>query len=1053
MSKLWAKIKENILFIETLILLAFIPLYPKLPLINVRNTWVYIRAEDFLIVVVLLTWFILLFKKKVSLKTPLTIPIFIFWLVGAIATFNGILFIFPSLANVFPNVAFLTLLRHIEYLSLFFVAFAAMKNRSFLRYVSITLILTLIGVIIYGAGQKYLGFPAFLTSNEEFAKGIPIQLSQLSRVPSTFAGQYDLAAYLVIIIPILVSLIFGLKNWLVRIFLTIVTIASFVLLFWTVSRVSFFAVLAALFIVLLFQKRKLAIASALVILVGAAVLLTIKPALLDRFKSTVSQTDVLVDAQTGDAVGNVRFVPNTFFKDKLVLQRRVSNESELVNQLAGQAGAPSASLSAVLPFELIPPQAPLVEAANLSTGENLPQGTGYINLTLSPVVERVDNFFYEFPPNVKASMSAQFIILHGNFIIKRAAAYDLSFTTRFQGEWPVALGAFTRNIPTGSGYGSVTLAVDNNYLRILGETGLLGFLAFLILFISYGIYLKRSWKELLPGLEKSFIVGFSAGIAGLAINASLIDVYESSKIAYLLWMLMGISFGIFVLSLKQKLDLFSEIKKVATSTWAVIVYIFALTGVLYYQIINNFFIGDDFTWLRWAAQPPVNLLSYFINSQGFFYRPGTKLYFYLMYHFFWLNPLAYHLVSVGLHFLVAVLFYLLAAKIFKNKLLSFLSAFLFLVMSGYTEMVFWIAATGHLISIVLGLLGLLLFLKWEEKRHVFYYLGAFVSFALTLLFYELGMVLPLLILVFKAKDGLKDALNTLRSKHFLAFYLPVALYLVIRFFSNSQWFSGDYSYNLLKLPFNVVGNILGYLALIIIGPNALGIYEKLRSVGRDNLILSALVTVVALVLLYYAFKFLRKFFDKDEKKIMLFGFLFFVVALLPFLGLGDITPRYSYLATLGIIPILVMLIHKVYRYLLVNGREIAVMSMTIVIMIYSLFQIISVEQTAADWAGASVMVNNFLVSFDSQYSNYWQSEPVSFHFVDVPIKYGQSWVFPVGLPDAVWFAVKNDNAKIYIDPNLTQALEEVGNSSSDRIFVFQSDGSLKAVGTRLLSNK
>src|SRR3989344_9149935 len=117
------KIKDfafrNILFIETLFLLAFIPLFPKLPIFDVRNTWVYIRAEDFVVLGVLLSWLGLLFRKKISLKTPLTIPILIFWIIGTISTIHGVLLIFPTIANVFPNVAFLSLVRHIEYMSLF----------------------------------------------------------------------------------------------------------------------------------------------------------------------------------------------------------------------------------------------------------------------------------------------------------------------------------------------------------------------------------------------------------------------------------------------------------------------------------------------------------------------------------------------------------------------------------------------------------------------------------------------------------------------------------------------------------------------------------------------------------------------------------------------------------------------------------------------------------------------------------------------------------------------------------------------------------------------
>src|SRR3989304_10536114 len=115
LSKGIKKVSENILFLATLFLLVFIPLYPKLPLLDIRNTWVYIRAEDFIVFFVLITWITLLLKKKITLKTPLTIPIFTFWIIGGIATIHGVLLVFPMIANVFPNVAFFSLLRHVEY--------------------------------------------------------------------------------------------------------------------------------------------------------------------------------------------------------------------------------------------------------------------------------------------------------------------------------------------------------------------------------------------------------------------------------------------------------------------------------------------------------------------------------------------------------------------------------------------------------------------------------------------------------------------------------------------------------------------------------------------------------------------------------------------------------------------------------------------------------------------------------------------------------------------------------------------------------------------------
>src|SRR3989344_6903836 len=247
---------NNFFFSFTIFLLAFIPLYPKLPLLDVVNTWVYVRAEDFVIALAVLMWVALLILRKVSLKTPLTVPILVFWIIGGLATLHGVLLIFPTISDVFSNVAILSFFRRIEYIFLFFIAFAGIKDKKFMNHVIYVLAFIVIAISLYGFGQKSLGFPAYLTMNEEFAKGIPIRLSEFGRVTSTFAGHYDLAAYLVLVIPILVSVaIFGLKNWLGKILLLVSAILGCYLLPMTVSRVSI-AVLALSIVVLLFLQSK-----------------------------------------------------------------------------------------------------------------------------------------------------------------------------------------------------------------------------------------------------------------------------------------------------------------------------------------------------------------------------------------------------------------------------------------------------------------------------------------------------------------------------------------------------------------------------------------------------------------------------------------------------------------------------------------------------------------------------------------------------------------------------------------------------------------------------
>ena len=1043
MRKILSFIKNNVLFLLSLFLLIFIPLYPKIPIVDIRNTWVYIRLEDFVVLFVLLFWIALLYLKKINLKTPLTLQILVFWAIGAISTLHGVLLIFPSLANVFPNVAFLSLLRHVEYMSLFFIAYQGMKDKKYLPFVILVVVITLIAVIAYGFGQRYLGFPAFLTMNEEFAKGIPIRLSELSRVPSTFAGHYDLAAYLVLIIPIVVSMIFGIKNLFIKFILFITSIFGFALLFMTVSRVSFFVILISLLIVLFFQKRKLVLLSIPVLIAFLILILSFQTSLFDRFKSTIKEVDVLVDAKTGDPIGHVKFVTPDYFKDKIVLLKNVKNKDELVNALAWENNDSVSSPTAVLKHEYIPDPAALVSAVNISTGESLPQGTGYINLYLSPVTSRQSEFFYEFSPDVKAVTGADDLVLRGDFIVKRVAAYDLSFTTRFQGEWPRAIEALQRNILFGSGYGSVSLAVDNNYLRMLGETGLFGFVAFIVILLTLGIYVRRIWPSIESKLAKSFVLGFVAGVIGLALNATLIDVFEASKIAFVLWILMGIVFATLSFYQTKTINILSELKQLATSGWAIAVYLLSLSIILFSASVNSFFAGDDFTWLRWAADAKNGIVGFFASSDGFFYRPGTKLYFYLMYNVFWLNPVVYHAVSIFLHFAISLLVFILGKKVFKKTNLAFFASLLFLIMSGPLEIVYWIAATGHLFTAFFGLLGLLLFISWEEKKKKYLYILSFIFFGLSLLFHELGIFLPLLVVAYKLKDiSLKEVKNFLKRKDFLLLFVPVIIYLLARYFANSHWFNGDYSYNLVKLPFNVIGNVFGYVFITLLGPVALSLFEKIRFVSREHIFISLIAIVLLIVIAYFVLRIIGRKFEKDERKIVLFGFSFFVVSLLPFLGLGNITSRYDYLASIGLIFIIIILGKKIYEFLLTNGKNVAIISVLIVSLIYSLFHIISLSQISADWKGAGEKSKQFFISIDAIYTNTWSNNKVQLNFVNVPIKYGDAWVFPVGLEDAVWLSFKNDNIKINKYNTLETALSLTEMSKTNKILIFNDNGSV-----------
>ncbi len=1026
MKKLIAWCKHNVFGVITLLVLVFIPLYPKLPLLDIKNTWVYVRVEDFVVLAALLVSTVLLFKKKVTLRTPLTLPIFAYWIIGAVATIHGIMLIFPTVANVFPNVAFLSFLRRIEYMSLFFVAYWSVKTKQFVIPVSIVLVGTLFLTSIYGLGQKYLGFPAFLTMNEEFAKGIPIQLSALSRVPSTFAGHYDFAAYLVLTIPIALSLMFVVQSRRLKSVLLGVIALSFLVMFTTVSRISLLALFFGIGVVLFTYHRKLVLFSIPVLAVLGLVLVRATP-LFNRYTSTVREVQVLVDATNGKPVGHVKIVPNTYFQDKVVKQQFLKSAIEAKSILTSSA-------LFVIPYEHIPNDVPLLTQSSVLTGEDLPQGTGYINLSLSPVVKRLNQYFYE-PERTSPGDPQEVQVINGPYLIKKTLAYDLSFTTRFQGEWPNALAAFKKNILIGSGYGSVSLAVDNSYLRMLGEVGMLGFAAFFSLFVLVGLYARHVWASVDSKIVKGFIVGVSGGLIGLGVNALFIDVFEASKIAFVLWMLIGVVMGTLDLYRKGRINLANALMDIATSNVAIILYLFLLTFMLYGKLTGTYFVGDDFTWLRWVEGNSLSLptiADYFTNAAGFFYRPGAKLYYLLMYKAFWLNQNMYHYVSVLLHFGVATLTFLVACRVWKTKFLAAITAILFLFMTGPAEAVFWISATGFLFATIFALAAVLAYTGGNIPLAI-----AFSLFAP--LFHELGIVVPILLFVYTLTQTASRKFNFL-------ILIPIPLYLLARYAAQSHWFSGDYNYNLVKFPVNAIGNTLGYTLMALGGPDLGGVAVSLRDVMRTNLGGAALLLFVAAAFVFFGGKALLKSLQVEDRRILWFGVLFTITSLLPFLGLGNIASRYGYLASIGIAFLIVLFGKLLYGYLLGSGRQIAKNVMTLFGLIFVLLQVVQLTKLHDNWNEAGAKVERFVVSIDAAFEDNWTSDTMEFHFVNVPIKNGDAWVFPVGIPDVLWFQFHNPSIRVFSHATLTDAFGAVAyGSPTQRVFVFDENGRVAEV--------
>jgi hypothetical protein len=854
--------------------------------------------------------------------------------------------------------------------------------------------------------------------NEEFAKGVPLRLSALARIPSTFAGHYDLAAYLVMLIPLLGSVIFAFRRWWVKISLFLIALSGVVLLLMTASRVSFMVYLLAISFMLVLQRQKKLIIPVVLL---SILLLNSFQGMSQRFGSTISQVDVVVDARTGKAIG---------------IARDISEE-------------PSGGKKSVV-----------IEDVQ-STGENLPQGTGFINFPSDATSEGVEKLVYKRTKIQAGEKSEEITSVEGNFVVKRVLAYDISFTTRFQGQWPRALDAFKRNVFIGSGYSSISLATDNDYLRMLGEVGIIGFASFIFIFLAFSAYVKKVFPDIQSKLSKSYVIGVVAAIFGIGLNAVLIDVFEASKVAFVMWLLIGAAVGILYSSQKTKFNVVHDVYKMITSSYAVAIYLIILAFTVYSVSVTNYFTANDFTWLRWVAdckkvayqnggvdcQPMQDTIaSYFTNADGFFYRPGTKIYFLFMYSMFWMNAFAYHAASIFIHGLCALLIFLISSKILKSKMFAFIVSLFFIVLSGSSEGVFWISSTGHLISSAAILAALLFYMYWRESRNVIYaFISIMSAFAATL-FNEMGIVAPVLILSYEIiSGGKKELIDGFKRMINVLYLMIIPIYLYLRLMAGSHWFNGDYSYDVMKLPLNISENTLGYIILALFGTKSMSFYNSLRMTGKDQEgILTVLIIVLAAVCIYLYRKIIHKI-NKETLTVLLLGMVLFIVPLLPFLGLGNISYRYLYLSSFGILLTMVYLLmvfqKATKRHALLSYIPIAVLTFGIIT-----FHISEINRINQDWKRAGDLTNNMLINFNDRFqkANATPPNPV-FYFVNVPIKTGEAWIFPVGLPDALWFTFQNENLTVHPAGNLQLALDWAEASYSARVFEFNNDGSLEEV--------
>lgn len=548
--KLW--IQENLLLIIAGFLLAFIPLYPKIPLWSpIEQYIVRIRLEDVFVLIAAIVWLVYAIKGKIRWRSTFLWFIVGYAVVGLLSVLSAV-FVTKTvpLQPLHLGKTLLHYFRYLEYFTLFAIVFSAVKKKAHLYTLLAVFALTVGAIAVYGYGQKYFYFPVYSTMNREFSKGVRLYLTPHARVQSTFAGHYDMAAYLVIALPLLLALAYQTKQ---RVWKTVFYLSFWLgawLLIVSAARASFIAALGGLGLVVLltalqfpgWEKLKQFISKSVVLGLGLGLLFTVYGA---------DMNERLMHVLEGNQQAHDTF---HYWNGR---------RKEAIAYVIGQYSPPSNSISTE-------------EAEDL--GVLTPTDERPVTEKPSDVYVEVNDIVGVATTSAEGVTSIILVDKGPRTYSDCALKYGLSLCIRLDTLWPRAIDGFNTNPLLGSGYATLNKesvdhfteaeSTDNNFLRTLGETGLLGFITF------YGTVVVAMWlafKQLRSKdtLSQGLAIGFIAGTVGLLLNAVYIDVFAASKVAFTYWGLLGMIMGYFTWqSNSQNIGTVSELADALTSSKA-----------------------------------------------------------------------------------------------------------------------------------------------------------------------------------------------------------------------------------------------------------------------------------------------------------------------------------------------------------------------------------------------------------------------------------------------------------------------------------------------------
>jgi O-antigen ligase len=132
-------------------------------------------------------------------------------------------------------------------------------------------------------------------------------------------------------------------------------------------------------------------------------------------------------------------------------------------------------------------------------------------------------------------------------VIRQAFASDLSLVLRLR-NWRLALEHWLARPFFGDGLGGylsytrqydLPASTDGGYLRVLADTGVVGFVAFVLLMAALVWVLARRVRAETEPLRRAIVYAAALAVTAASVSALLVDTFVSYKIMGVFWTIVA----------------------------------------------------------------------------------------------------------------------------------------------------------------------------------------------------------------------------------------------------------------------------------------------------------------------------------------------------------------------------------------------------------------------------------------------------------------------------------------------------------------------------------